>query len=582
MHEENIVNNNLNLEKYMYEAGDNFEIENLEYNIGNKNFLKVKKHRPKNEFSVLNYRNGDYEDINLREEDNMNKYEFDRMQNKIKYDILELPDYVSKFSKENLESNFFKYNYKENIRSFKPIITNEGKKISFTIQSDVFIDNNFFVLNLMITNPNLNNWLQYDQSPIKNITITNNSQLIEEIFDYALIENIENDINYMSNFYNPEGNLLLNQITLGTKNLLIPPETLGTNTIFNPYQNTYDYLQCNQINNGKLSYKTQNSKLFQIRINSHVLGRHHTKKQVGIENLDQNLVPLFLYTCLQINIELNEFAFFVPVFNARIQDLTNVSINDNEYEFSRLLSEQNLELKKVISKLKMKNKIFVNYPRTISNIKNSKLRINIYNEKSKSKNLFECFSFYLIKSDQYVESIKETIIKFIQEDYKTSSLILSFINRSNFDEFNSIYNNNMDQVREDLNELETSKKKIFKFSYKLVLKNYLAKNEYDKNDIENSKYSTLLEIYILSFKYNVPIEFYRCETSDDNIIDGLHELTKLEFITLINGHINNPVLRIAFNKGYIYGILENFDIKETNLNKFIKNEDIFTVNKKKY
>jgi hypothetical protein len=67
---------------------------------------------------------------------------------------------------------------------------------------------------------------------------------------------------------------------MGTRNLVIPPAVQGTNTIFNPYQITYDYMACREINNGKLSFKTKNSKLFQIKINSHVLGRHHTKKQI--------------------------------------------------------------------------------------------------------------------------------------------------------------------------------------------------------------------------------------------------------------------------------------------------------------
>jgi hypothetical protein len=71
-----------------------------------------------------------------------------------------MPDLVPTFKKDDLETNFFKYNYKENTRSFKPLITNEGKVMSFTIQSDTFIDNNFFVLNMLITNPNINNWLR--------------------------------------------------------------------------------------------------------------------------------------------------------------------------------------------------------------------------------------------------------------------------------------------------------------------------------------------------------------------------------------------------------------------------------------
>lgn len=77
---------------------------------------------------------------------------------------------------------------RENIRSYKPIITNEGKTMTFQIQSDTFMDNESFILNLMIYNMNINNYLQYDLSPIKHITITNNSSVIEEIFDYDIIE----------------------------------------------------------------------------------------------------------------------------------------------------------------------------------------------------------------------------------------------------------------------------------------------------------------------------------------------------------------------------------------------------------
>ena len=94
-----------------------------------------------------------------------------------------------------------------------------------------------------------------------------------------------------------------------TKGILIPPKNLGTNIIFNPYQTSFDYMHCRKINNGKLSFRTDNTRLFQIKINSHVFGRHHTKIQKvfffnyflkGFANLDQNLTPLFLYQCLQV------------------------------------------------------------------------------------------------------------------------------------------------------------------------------------------------------------------------------------------------------------------------------------------
>jgi hypothetical protein len=162
--------------------------EFLEFNVGKKDsFLNSKRYRSDNEFPVTSNRYNEPK-VNFRDEDNHDLYVTDKLYNKMKYDILQMPDYVPTFKKEDLDMNLFKYNYKENVRSFKPFVTNGGRTMSFTVQSDVFIDNNSFFLNLRVTNPNPHNYLQYDQSLIKNLTITNNSELIEEIFDYALIE----------------------------------------------------------------------------------------------------------------------------------------------------------------------------------------------------------------------------------------------------------------------------------------------------------------------------------------------------------------------------------------------------------
>lgn len=72
----------------------------------------------------------------------------------------------------------------------------------------------------------MNNYLQYDINPIKHLTITNNSQLVEEIFDYALIEDLEHDFNYYAEYYN-QNNKSLVPLCLDTKGLLIPPKTKG-------------------------------------------------------------------------------------------------------------------------------------------------------------------------------------------------------------------------------------------------------------------------------------------------------------------------------------------------------------------
>ena len=93
--------------------------DNLEFNVGEKKFLGVKRFRINDEFPV--FRRKYQEGVNFREEDNKDMFLTDRHFNKLKYDILQLPDLVTKYDKD---SNFFKYNYKEQIRSFKPIVTN--------------------------------------------------------------------------------------------------------------------------------------------------------------------------------------------------------------------------------------------------------------------------------------------------------------------------------------------------------------------------------------------------------------------------------------------------------------------------
>jgi hypothetical protein len=96
----------------------------FEFNVGGENkFLNKKTYRNTNEFPVTNNKYNDYNN-NFRDEDNKDLFMTDRHYNKLKYDILQLPDMVSSYKKEDLEANFFKYNYKENIRSFKPLVTN--------------------------------------------------------------------------------------------------------------------------------------------------------------------------------------------------------------------------------------------------------------------------------------------------------------------------------------------------------------------------------------------------------------------------------------------------------------------------
>lgn len=58
----------------------------------------------------------------LYDEYNKDLTDYDSRLNKLTYDLFQLPDYVTDYSREKLETNFFNYNYKENVRSFKPTV----------------------------------------------------------------------------------------------------------------------------------------------------------------------------------------------------------------------------------------------------------------------------------------------------------------------------------------------------------------------------------------------------------------------------------------------------------------------------
>jgi hypothetical protein len=196
-----------------------------EINVGQANVLGRKTRRPENEIAVY--------DLNQSRLPTYYKFDdsgnYDKLENKLKYDMIDLND-IPKYNTEDLKFNMFRYNIRENTRSFKPIITNEGKLISFNIHSDVFVDANDFSLNLKITNPNPNNYLQYDLNPIKSITLSNNSEIIEEIFNYSLVEDLENDLNWKQNFYTTQhtyNSSNSNPFCQDTNGLLIPPESLG-------------------------------------------------------------------------------------------------------------------------------------------------------------------------------------------------------------------------------------------------------------------------------------------------------------------------------------------------------------------
>jgi hypothetical protein len=100
---------------------------------------------------------------------------------------------------------------------------------------------------MTVINTNPHNYLQYDCSPIENITFLNNGSVIEQITDYHIISSLMNDITFKNNYY--EDNMVKNnssefkenydKLTISSRTIKIPPTDQNTNTMFNP-KNTVD------------------------------------------------------------------------------------------------------------------------------------------------------------------------------------------------------------------------------------------------------------------------------------------------------------------------------------------------------
>ena len=118
-------------------------------------FLQKKTSRPPYEETILGV-SKDRSRVDYRAEDNVDMFVKHEYKDKLRYDILQLPDVIAKNALADTELNTFRYNLRENIRVIKPIIYNEGRSLTFTLNSDVFVVNKHsnlrieILLNLML------------------------------------------------------------------------------------------------------------------------------------------------------------------------------------------------------------------------------------------------------------------------------------------------------------------------------------------------------------------------------------------------------------------------------------------------
>jgi hypothetical protein len=366
------------------------------------------------------------------------------------------------------------------------------------------------------------------------------------------------------------------------------------------------------VNEGMLSFKQLNSFVIKIPINSFIFGRHLTKKQ-HFKDLDQNLVPLFLYSCLRIDVELNEFAFFVPIFNARIQDLTNASVNDTEYSLSKLVHDQNTKINSVISKLKYKKSKFSRFPRSNTTKYNSVFKniCNIKVNRIPDHCLYKTLSMAINGNISGADNIRSQVKNYLVENPEIATNLLTYEFAKNFDVFDSKYyfdihnaDNNylsFDKLN-DLNKqtltADKNNNEIPQFIKTQMFNNYI-------NGRVFKSFGTFVDLFAFSEIMQIPIEFYISYSTvgiaandapdinqayrGENLSINAHELNEftfyyLKFVVLINGHINKDAIRITYDSGSSWGLIKDYqDMDSKSKDKFYFNpSDIFLIERRDF
>lgn len=210
----------------------------------------------------------------------------------------------------------------------------------FSFFAENIIKWNGIKLTLGIKNNNTNNFIQLDtcqDSLIKSLSIFVNDVLVEMVEDYSEIETLTNIIYERKSNYTNDNPLMNKNIeeTLACENT-------GTSAVFNPTIQYKDISTRMNIKNGKIQLNDSDVILFDLIIKSKIFGN---KKQT-FQEIKQNLNPELVGKKITIGILLNTRAFFVPVFNCKLNDLMNVYIDGSLYDISRQLrkTKESLEL----------------------------------------------------------------------------------------------------------------------------------------------------------------------------------------------------------------------------------------------
>lgn len=186
-------------------------------------------------------------------------------------------------------------------------------KFKFTFTGIVEWDG--LTINFQIDNPNPVNYLQLDgtlDSLISEIYfIIDESNTIEHIQKY-------NEKSSFSNLLRPDNKN--ENLYKGSREILLDPKTIGTNVIFNPSE-MYLPLKKEKIREGKFDLLESGSISVSIPIRASLLGNltwFNDEKGISLKDLRNKQVAII--------IKFNPNAFFVPIFESSILNLTKKAI----------------------------------------------------------------------------------------------------------------------------------------------------------------------------------------------------------------------------------------------------------------
>ena len=200
----------------------------------------------------------------------------------------------------------------------------DGNVVRFTFFDQDIIKPDSIAIHFGILNTN-NNYLQLDSSPsslISRVRWLYKGKILEDIEDYNIITNFLFDMEYSRQEKNVISELQ-KPLTVSSKEELICPKMPGTHSIFNPFIHNYPYIECREIKNGQVYMDEVNYKEFSVRLFSFIFN-----------NPQEKLLNLETFPNLELEITLNKYAFFVPVFNATVSDLVGISSSAKIAELS--------------------------------------------------------------------------------------------------------------------------------------------------------------------------------------------------------------------------------------------------------